>query len=122
MAQPDAKKSSPSPLVKVLIAIAVALGATGGADAAGYTPDFGALKDLGLGGAVMLILYFELRAMPVALRIAARDDREQAAEIEATRPAFEPHTASAAYTATAVSTDPYPAGAIVPFRSRTEPP
>lgn len=76
--QPDAlAKKSISPLVKVLIALGILLGATGAADEAGYTPDMAALKDLGLGGAIALMIYLELRVMPVAQRIAARDRWEQ---------------------------------------------
>jgi hypothetical protein len=71
------KKSN---VLKLVLGVLVAAATGGAADAAGYTPDPAALKDLGIGGALMLILYIEYRAMPVLLRIAKMDPQRAVAD------------------------------------------
>ncbi len=76
----DVTPAQKSRLAKIFgVIIAVLAGATG-ADAAGLALDTDTLKQLGGGGTIMLILYLEVRCMPVLLRIVARDKRE--AELE----------------------------------------
>lgn len=76
-------------LIKIVIGLIVAAVSGGAADAAGYMPDLAAIENLGVLGSVLLIAYFEYRAMPVLLRIAKLDPAaatapasEQGVEVE----------------------------------------
>lgn len=85
----DVTLAQKSRLAKISLALLALLAGAGGADAAGYTPDLESVKQLGLGGSIALIVYLELRVMPLFMRIAARDQRE-AAQGQAAQPAAEP--------------------------------
>lgn len=85
----DVTPAQKSRLAKICLALLALLAGAGGADAAGYTPDLESVKQLGLGGSIALIVYLELRVMPLFMRIAARDQREAAVEQTAAQPAAE---------------------------------
>jgi hypothetical protein len=78
MAEAPPQKSNQKTLIAVVIAV---LASMGGADAAGYMPDIQALSQLGIGGAVMLIVYAEMRIRPLLVTLAGQGTAAQLAEL-----------------------------------------
>jgi hypothetical protein len=66
--------SDPQKKSLITIAIGVVIAALGGAsaDAAGLTPDPALIRDLGIGGAVLLIVYLEYRIRPLGVAIVQK--------------------------------------------------